>query len=60
MPEDQSHTEQGQVAKAKRLRERIEGLRRGHAPPDDSKKDKSLKERIDERARERQEKQNRL
>lgn len=55
MPEDQSHTEQGQVERAKRLRERIDRLRRGQPPPDDSKKDKSLKEKIDERARERKE-----
>jgi hypothetical protein len=60
MPEDQSHTEQGQVARAKRLRERIESLRQGHAPPGDPKTPKSLKEQLDERARERQEKQNRL
>ncbi len=55
MPADQSHTEQGQVERAKRLRERIDQLRRGQPPPDDSKKDKSLKEQIDKRAREQKE-----
>jgi hypothetical protein len=35
------------------------GLRRGHAPGD-PKKPKSLKEQLDERERERQDKQNRL
>jgi hypothetical protein len=51
MAEDQSHTEQGQVERAKRLRERIDRLRRGQPPPDDAKKPKSLKEEIDKRAR---------
>lgn len=54
MPDNQSHTEQGQVERAKRLRERIEQLRRGVHVPDDSKKEqKSLKEQIEERAEER-------
>jgi hypothetical protein len=52
MAGDQSHTEQGQVERAKRLRERIDQLQRGQSAPGDSKKDKSLKEQIDERARE--------
>lgn len=55
MPEDQSHTEQGQVERAKRLRERIDRLQRKQPSPDVSKKDKSLKEQIDERAREQNE-----
>lgn len=56
MAEDASHTEQGRIERAKRLRERIDRLRRGQPQPDDSKKDKSLKEKIDERAREQKKK----
>ncbi|HWY67788.1 MAG TPA: hypothetical protein VNX88_03935 [Terriglobales bacterium] len=52
MPDNQSHTEQGQVERAKRLRDRIEGLRRGAQVPDHAPKNKSIKEQLDERARE--------
>jgi hypothetical protein len=51
MPEEQSHLEQGQVERAKRLRDRIDRLKQGREQPD-TEKDKSLKEQIAERAAE--------
>jgi hypothetical protein len=50
MSKDQSHTEQGQVERAKRLRDHIERLKRNEPEPISSKKGKSLKEQISERA----------
>lgn len=50
MPEDQSHTEQGQVERATRLRDQIERLKRSEPEPISSKKGKSLKEQISERS----------
>ena len=50
MPEEQSHTEQGQVERAKRLRNHIERLKQGQAEPANPKKGKSLKEQIADRA----------
>ena len=52
MPEEQSHIEQGQVERAKRLRSHIDRLKQGQAEPADPKKGKSLKEQIAERAAE--------
>ena len=44
------HTSEGQIEKAKRLRERIESLKSGHAPAPEGH-DKSLHDRVEERAR---------
>jgi len=52
MPEEQSHTEQGQVERAKRLRSHIDRLKQSQPEPADPKKGKSLKEQIAERAAE--------
>jgi hypothetical protein len=52
MPEDQSHAEQGQIERAKRLRNHIERLKQGHPEPPTPQKGKSLKEQIAERAAE--------
>lgn len=52
MPEDQSHTEQGQIERAKRLRNRIERLKQGQTEPATPGKEKSLKEQIAERTAE--------
>jgi len=55
MPEDQQpHVEQGQIERAKRLRDHIDRLKRGQPEPADPKKGKSLKEQIAERADERE------
>jgi hypothetical protein len=50
MAEDQSHTKQGQLERAKRLRDHIERLKRGQPEPAPPGKQKSLKEQIVERA----------
>ncbi len=52
MPEEQSHIEQGQIERAKRLRNHIDRLRQGQPEPTDPKKGKSLKEQIAERTAE--------
>jgi len=52
MAEEQSHTEQGQIERAKRLRDHIERLKRGQPEPGSAKKGKSLKEQIAERTAE--------
>jgi hypothetical protein len=49
MTEEQSHTEQGQIERAKRLRNHIERLKQGEPEPTSPKKGKSLKEQIAER-----------
>jgi len=49
MPEDQSHAEQGQIERAKRLRNHIERLKQGQPEPSTPQKEKSLKEQIAER-----------
>jgi hypothetical protein len=54
MPEDQSHTEQGQIERAKRLRNHVERLKQGQPEPATPKKGKSLKEQISERTAEQQ------
>ena len=54
MPEEQSHTEQGQMERAKRLRNHIERLKQGQPEPASSKKGKSLKEQIAERTTDQQ------
>jgi hypothetical protein len=54
MPEDQSHIEQGQIERARRLRTHIDRLKQGQPEPVDPKKEKSLKEQIAERAAEQQ------
>jgi hypothetical protein len=49
MPDEQEHAREGQIQRAKRLREQIEGLksgRRGPAPGHE----KSLREQVEERA----------
>jgi hypothetical protein len=52
MAEDQSHTQQGQFERAKRLRDHIERLKRGQSEPATPRKEKSLKEQVIERAAE--------
>jgi len=52
MSQDQSHTEQGQIERAKRLRDRIERLKHGQPEPAGPKKGKSLKQQISERTAE--------
>ena len=54
MAEHQSHTEQGQVERAKRLRDHIDRLKRGQPEPAPPGKQKSLKEQIIERTQESQ------
>jgi hypothetical protein len=51
MAEDKSHTEQGQIERAQRLRRVIENLKEGGDDEQPSSEDKSLKEQIEERAR---------
>lgn len=48
MPEQPSHVEQGQIERAKRLRDRIERLKQGKPEPAEGSKPKSLKEQIEE------------
>jgi len=50
---EQTHNEQGQIERAKRLRNHIERLRRGEPEPPSSQKGKSIKEQIAERAEDR-------
>jgi hypothetical protein len=52
MTDDSSHTQDGQNQRAQRLRRVIEDLKDGVAPDESSTGEKSLKEQIDERARE--------
>jgi len=52
MAEEKSHTEQGEIERAQRLRRVIQNLKEGHADDDGTAAEgKSLKEQIDERAR---------
>ena len=52
MAEEKSHTEQGEIERAQRLRRIIENLKEGHSDDDATPSEgKSLKEKIDERAR---------
>ena len=55
MAEEQSHTEQGQVERAKRLRDRIERLKQGAPEPPPPLKGKSIKEQIADRITEQEE-----
>jgi hypothetical protein len=50
MADESSHTEEGQIERAKRLREHIERLRKGQPEPAQIGKPKSLKEQISERS----------
>ena len=52
MADDKSHTEQGQIERAQRIRRVIDRLKKGKPQADSSGAGKSLKEQIDERARE--------
>ena len=52
MSNEQSHLEQGQVERAKRLHDSIERLKRGQHESGTNKKPQSLKEQIEERAAE--------
>ena len=45
---EQTHNEQGQIERAKRLRNHIERLKRGEPEPPSSHKGKSIKEQIAE------------
>jgi hypothetical protein len=58
MTDDNSHTQEGQNQRAQRLRRVIENLKEGVAPDGSSTGEKSLKEQIDERAREAAKRQN--
>jgi hypothetical protein len=52
MAEEKSHTEQGEIERAQRLRRVIQNLKEGHAADEGTAVEgKSLKEQIDERAR---------
>lgn len=51
MADEKSHTEQGQIERAQRLRQVIENLKEGSANEPSSSEGKSLKEQIEERAR---------
>jgi hypothetical protein len=50
MADEKSHTQQGQIERAQRLRRVIEDLKEGHTEDQPSPEGKSLKEQIDERA----------
>jgi hypothetical protein len=50
MDDDRPHTEQGQIERARRLRQTIEDLH-SHTDNESSSEGKSLKEQIEERAR---------
>jgi hypothetical protein len=52
MADEKSHTEQGQIERAQRLRQVIERLKDGGPLDESSSEGKSLKEQIEERARE--------
>jgi hypothetical protein len=51
MADEKSHTEQGQIERAQRLRRVIENLKEDPADDQSSSEGKSLKEQIEERAR---------
>jgi len=51
MTDEKSHTEQGQIERAQRLRRVIEQLKHGSPARGSASGGKSLKEQIDERAR---------
>ena len=46
------HTRQGQTERAKRLRQQIENLKSGVPRPDSPEHQKSIREQVEERARE--------
>lgn len=50
MADEKSHTQQGQIERAQRLRRVIEDLKQGNPEDEPSSTGKSLKEQIDERA----------
>ena len=52
MADEKSHTKQGQIERAQRLRQMIEDLKEDRPESGSSSEPKSLKEQIDERARE--------
>jgi hypothetical protein len=52
MADEKSHTDQGQIERAQRFRQAIENLKQSNPDEDSSNEGKSLKEQIDERARE--------
>ena len=49
MSEEESHLEQGQIERARRLREKIEQLKSGAPPKQEPGAKKSIKEQIAER-----------
>ncbi|HKD14569.1 MAG TPA: hypothetical protein VKE71_08465 [Candidatus Angelobacter sp.] len=49
MTEEESHLEQGQIERARRLREKIEQLKSGAPPKQEPGAKKSIKEQIAER-----------
>lgn len=51
MADEKSHTEQGQIERAQRLRRVIENLKTGQIDSKPSSEDKSLREEVEERAR---------
>ncbi|MDP9339031.1 MAG: hypothetical protein M3P45_09200 [Acidobacteriota bacterium] len=50
MADEKSHTQEGQIERAQRLRQKIENLKDGVPDDPSSSEGKSLKEQIDERA----------
>lgn len=52
MADEKSHTEEGQIERAQRLRQKIENLKEGIPDVKSPSEGKSLKEQIDERSRE--------
>lgn len=51
MADEKSHTEEGQIERAQRLRRVIENLKEDSPDDESSSEDKSLKEKIEEAAR---------
>ncbi len=51
MTDEKSHTEQGQIERAQRLRRKIDDLKTGKAVSPPSPKGKSLREQVEERGR---------
>jgi hypothetical protein len=51
LADEKSHTKQGQIERAQRLRQMIENLKEGHVDDKSAPRDESLKEQVEKRAR---------
>jgi hypothetical protein len=51
MTEESSHEQKGQVERAQRIRQQIDRLKSGQSPDDRPDTDKSLREQVEERAK---------